>query len=370
MRRALTPFSLPALAAALCLTMPAARAQFWTGGGATDNWSDTGNWKLGVPPQPASPVLFQASPRTRSVQDLGNPFTVAGLLFESSPGGIRIEGNPIHFVSDNTEIFDNSTTLFEGPVVAAPVRFSGPVAWVGDVAGGYHDPGVTLLEVSGPGSLVVNTRGRARVGHATYTGTTTIRQGIFEVGGNYGSGFTHIEGLTENQGDYLVRPDPGASAVLSGSGTIGLAPGGKITVEGGGMVSPDMMTIGEPASTRITVLGDVRFGDGGVYQSTPDLLDVRGLLDLTGVNDVLRFSSHRPEPHSITVARYQSRLGEFDRIESLGTFPLEGPIIVSYTSAPGAGPGEVVVTVLPEPATTAGATTALAVAALRRRRRD
>jgi hypothetical protein len=359
--------SLAAVLTAFLMRAIPAGAQVWTGAGSSDNWSDRGNWEGGILPQPGQAVFFGPSARSRSVQDLETPLALAGFLFESvKPGGLFIDGSPIRLSAVGSVIYDNSLTTFGAPVVATPVTLLGATQWTGDASGGYHDPGVVLLDVGGAGSIVFDVPGRGLIGHATYTGTTTIKRGTFQIGGNYGS-FTFVPGLTENQGDYLVRPDPGNVAVLSGNGTIGLAPGGKVVVERGGYIRPDQMTIGEPASTRITVLGDVRFGDGSTYACSSDFLDVQGVLDLTGVDDVFLLEGFVDRTRDVVVARYQQRLGQFDRIDPTVVFDGLRPVL-RYTSGPGEGAGEVILSIVPEPSAVGMAMTATVYWLLRRRR--
>jgi autotransporter-associated beta strand protein len=236
------------------------------------------------------------------------------------------------------------------------------------------------MDVSGTGSISV-TRGRVRLAHATYTGTTTVSSGEVQIGGwvrGFGQSSDFVVGSTANQGDYLIRPDSASgNASLTGTGTIGLAPGHKITVENGGVIDSTYDALG-PVATKLTINGGLRIGDlGRVFSFSPgpgdaDAIDVNGVLDLTGTGDSLEFGGIFIRPGVVVVAEYDTRLGEFDHFGySLSTagVPIPVPLTatLSYTSAPNAGPGQVIITIVPEPATSA-AWLLLSVPLLKRRR--
>ena len=153
-------------------------------------------------------------------------------------------------------------------------------------------------------------------------------------------------------------------------------------VENGGVIKPYYSTLGDSIS-QITVNGGVRIGEGGQYEAygmnapgpspgtlhkASDRLIVNGLLDLSAVGDVLNFSGYFAAPASVTIAEYQNRLGEFDIVmASVGTLP-NASVSVSYTSASNGGPGQVIVTVTPEPGVAGLLGLGLGIAGLRRHR--
>jgi hypothetical protein len=350
------------------------RDRTWTGKGTTDNWSDPSNWEPSGVPAPADLLDFNPSGTGRRTarQDLASPLPLAALRFGPGAGSFEITGNPIRL---SAAIADHST--FGGyRDIIAPVELDNAVTVEGSASAGSSNAGLTLRNVSGPGGLTLDS-GFLRVGRATYTGPTVVR-GMLHVGGwprNF-EGF--IAGSTEGQGDYLIEPaSPGGFAGLGGTGTIGLAPGKKITVGRGGHISPDYFALG-PVVARLTVNGDVRFGDGSTYDAdvlfgSPDHVTVNGVLDLTAAGDALDVagSVSGPGPHRLVVAEYQTRLGDFDVFRG-SVFDGSGralPTMLSYTSASGAGPGEVIVTVVPEPGGIAAAAAVGGMALLARRRR-
>src|SRR5687767_3594171 len=76
----------------------AALAQPWSAGGTADNWSEAANWSGGVPQNGGTAFLsFGASTRLTSVQDVGNPFSLASLTFQADAGNYALSGNPVKF---------------------------------------------------------------------------------------------------------------------------------------------------------------------------------------------------------------------------------------------------------------------------------
>jgi hypothetical protein len=305
---------------------------------------------------------------------VANPYTLNMIDIQAGASGFAIDGSPLLVAGPNPLIQDDSGGG-GGRVINPRVQIEGAVRFRGRSA--PLDPGLTLKEVSGSGSLAVAT-GKLRIDRATYTGTTTVTAGILAIGGWTANNPFHefVTGSTEGQADYLIHPAPFSSAGLVGTGTIGLKPGKQIVVEAGGYLDPDYDALG-PVATTLTVNGNVRFGDGGRYRvwssgrQYTDLLDVNGVLDLTGVGDVLELYTYTQESFSVVVADYQSRLGEFDVLRPVfnGGRGTERATI-RYTSAAEDGPGQVIVTVtVPEPAAGFGIAAASIALLARRRRR-
>ena len=87
------------------LTVPALAnlgTETWTGGGASSDWSDPGNWTgTNVLPQSNDFVHFAGTTRTTNVNDLGQNTSLAQLLFDANAASFHLEGNSIGFFNNN-----------------------------------------------------------------------------------------------------------------------------------------------------------------------------------------------------------------------------------------------------------------------------
>jgi autotransporter-associated beta strand protein len=314
-----------------------------------------------------------ASARPTSHQDVADPYSVGTLKLAAGAAGLEIDGKRLRLAGQTSLLQDDST--LGGPrVLRAPLQIDGAVRVRGrnEAAGN----GLTLTDVSGAGSITLVT-GSLRIGHASYSGATTVSGGTLQIGGwtTVNPLREFLAGSTQGQGDYLVRPASPSPATLEGTGTIGLASGKSIVVDAGGTLAPGYNGLPNVATT-LAVNGNVRFGDGGHYRvwsagaEATSLLDVNGRLDLLGRNDVMDFTGLFQQSGTVVVAEYESRLGEFDLLRTVFTGGRGGETAsISYTSESGEGPGKVLVTVtVPEPALCATAGGASVAFLLRRRR--
>jgi autotransporter-associated beta strand protein len=111
---------------------------------------------------------------------------------------------------------------------------------------------------SGSGTLTLN-------GNNSYAGTTSVQQGTLLV-----------NGVTSGQGNYTVA----SGATLGGSGTVGLASGGSVTLETGATLSP-----GTSGPGTFSVVGDLTMQSGTTYlwelsPTAHDQVDLTGMLQL------------------------------------------------------------------------------------------
>jgi len=368
--RNVSPLLLAASAIALTGTMAGAGVT-WTGLGTTNNWSDGANWGGGVAPSPGAAVVFDGQTHLDTVQDFPGGIDVGSIRFGTIAGDFNIDGQPIRIQSNGFV----QTNAGRTAVIGSELRVSGPTMLATNAL--ENQNGLALKNVSGSGGITVQgVRGGGGltadvvIGSASYTGTTTVTSGSLRVGGfarvsPYGELLT---GTTTNQGDYTIN----ANAVLSGSGTIGLHAGGKVTLNGG-YLSPGVGALA-PDISPLTIHGDLVFGNQSTFQAEAirptadttlaDRVTVDGLLDLRGVNDRLLFQAvFSSFAGTFVLMDYQTRLGTFDTTLGLPT----GAHVV-YTSAEGAGPGQVLV-VTPEPTAAGGLIIVSVTAALRRGRR-
>ncbi len=180
-------------------------------------------------------------------------------------------------------------------------------------------------------------------GNNTYTGTTTVRGGILR-----------IDGTTSGQGNYTVSSQPAAGiGTLTGSGAIGLALNGTITVGG---ANPGRLSAGPDSATgTLNVMtsgtGGVIFGAQSVFlvdigpAGASDLLSIaEGYIDLTASSDTLALNSLAGgfDGGAYTIASFTQNLGGgiFNTITGL-----PANYVVSYT------PTAIMLLPVPEPAT-------------------
>src|ERR1043165_2106349 len=84
-----------ACAASLLTALSATAASTtWTGGGANDNWSTTGNWSLGVAPGTNDLLTFAGSTRPAPNNNLTGAI-VNNLAFASNAASFTLGGNSI-----------------------------------------------------------------------------------------------------------------------------------------------------------------------------------------------------------------------------------------------------------------------------------
>src|SRR5205823_10473600 len=88
----------------------------WTGGGATNNWSDPNNWSPAgnQPPQSNDYLHFAGNLRTTPVNDFFPNFSVGQVIFNAGAAAFTLTGNSIGFFNMNplpNVIQNNSVTL-------------------------------------------------------------------------------------------------------------------------------------------------------------------------------------------------------------------------------------------------------------------
>lgn len=116
--------------ALMVASLTGAQAQTWTGGGASNNWSDPINWQGFVLPSPSAStsITFAGNNRLASVHNLPTPFTLNALTFASGAGAFQISGNVLRFDGINARIQQNSGTavsVLNGVQMAANMAVEG-----------------------------------------------------------------------------------------------------------------------------------------------------------------------------------------------------------------------------------------------------
>jgi len=347
---------------ALPLALQASRAvasNIWDGGGSREWWSDRFNWSDDQLPTGTGTLTFPLDAATE--QDLfgwssGVPnSSFSGIEF--STGFVYIAGSPSNVLG----MADNGLIRGWGSV-QVPLITAGSLRV--DVPAGRLTTISSIVQQSGTVTdLLVGTdaahSGTLLLYDQSYTGSTTISHGTVLLGA---LGF-HVN--THDQGDYRIAP--GAS--LRANGTIGLASGKRVINSG------TIATSGDGPDAFVTFDGDLRMEAGATFSpgvgltvdpSHPAIvpINVTGVMDLSATADTLSLGSLQQLPRRPTnyvLSDYGTRIGEFDSVPGL-----RSDMSIIYTSAPGTGPGQVVLHIVPEPRAALAMTIAASV--LRRAR--
>jgi len=164
----------------------------WNGGGANSDWSTAANWS-GTPPTNGQLLTFAGTTRQNNTN---NFLSGAGQVIFAN-GGFQIAGNPLSLqwglVNEaGTNLWGIGTTLFASQsfynsngvlIIAGAVTNSG-FTFTLDGAGSNS----LAATVSGAGGLVKNGPGNAAISvQQTYTGNTTISNGMIDLTGGGGS---------------------------------------------------------------------------------------------------------------------------------------------------------------------------------------
>src|SRR5262249_20923782 len=144
----------------------------WSGGGATANWSDSGNWGFaGVPGNGDTVVFPAAQPRWVNTNNIAG-LVLAQIRFAGASGGYAIYGNPIAVTtgieatnSAGANVINNNITL--GPADLPVNVGSGALLTLAGIVQG--SAGVTK---NGDGALTY-----ACVVNNPYSGTTRVNAG-------------------------------------------------------------------------------------------------------------------------------------------------------------------------------------------------
>jgi hypothetical protein len=292
------------------------------------------NWNGGTLPVDGDSWYFGTSPNHQLTQyDYDLLPYVATLQLTDSPDG------PYSFIG-------------EGLLNVGTVNVSGSGHWIAGFrrpdavtivtnANGTADANLAIGYIHMPGDFTILGSGTVSLFQSDYNGQTTIGDGAtLSAGGKF---FNDIgaAGLTV-YGDVVLE---GHHSMLTGLGGISLRDGHTLRVNSG-IISPGIVGVVDQEEATLRIYGDAVFGDDSTLQvqfidlSHAAELSVKGLLDLRGVGDTLSVPSSFSG--SVVVADYQQRVGQFDFVDGVPG------LTVTYTSAEGAGPGQVIIQ-LPEP---------------------
>ena len=157
------------------LILSAGRAQAanitWTGGGATNNWSDGANWSTASPPGSSDKAVFDGTSVKNATWDASGPATITALSVKASYTGTITLGRDI-IVAGNWSFAGSGFTAASHLItLTATGTFKG-----GSVS--YAD-----LTINAPSSNVTFSGTNVFTGNLTMT-DGTLKGGTIDVGGN------------------------------------------------------------------------------------------------------------------------------------------------------------------------------------------
>lgn len=167
----------------------------WTGLGGDANWTTPGNWTPGAPVA-MDTLAFDSLTQVYSVNNFAADTPFGGIIFPASAGGFTIGGNSLTLAGNLL----NSTIAPQA--IDLPVSITNAVTFdlVGDVTiGGTISGSGGALTKLGAGTLILSNK--------TYTGGTTISNGLLVVNNDNG-GYTLSGGaLKLNYFSYWSGPN-------------------------------------------------------------------------------------------------------------------------------------------------------------------
>jgi hypothetical protein len=303
---------------------PLSAGTTWDGGGATGNWSDPANWDPDGPPPSGAALTLGGTQQNFSIQDLGNPFNVAQLRFDPSATlGHRISGNPLRLGVFGQIVVENQPPPDLRNAIFSPVEFS----FGGFVTTPVPSFGTALRIEDLRGSGILSIDGAVSIRQANYSGPISATGRIeYILSASTFSGSQQIAG--ELYGIASLNFLQGSSLVVNGT----LSPGGAPTLDPAPNI-PGPMTV----NGNVVLRGELVWDRTAITQDT---LDVNGTLDMDGLLEV---NLHAPTPPGqYLVGSYDNRIGALDA-------PAGANYTVLYTSGENAGPGQILVAIVPEP---------------------
>ncbi|MFZ4288163.1 autotransporter-associated beta strand repeat-containing protein [Variovorax sp. HJSM1_2] len=324
----------------------------WNSGtGANSNWSDAGG--IANAPYAAGFAVFQATPGTVTVDNTGGQVVAAGMQFASD--GYRITGSPVSLVETTpgsanatlrvgdgtgagsgytatvdaalqgtvgvtktdlgTLVLTGASSYSGGTTVSTGTLQLGAGGTSGSIAGNVTDNGTLVFNrsdavtfggvISGTGAVQqIGTGTTLLTGNNTYSGATTVSNGILQVGngGTTGTGGTGT--LTVNTPGTLAFNRSNSvtfGGVISGTGTVAQNGSGTTvftgdnTYTGGTSINAGTLQLGSGGTTG-SIVGNVSnngalsfnrnatYTYGGVVSGSGSVEQRLGTLTLSGAN--------------------------------------------------------------------------------------
>jgi autotransporter-associated beta strand protein len=222
----------------------------WNGGGATANWSDSGNW-FGVVPANGDTLVFQGGqPKPNNTNNIVG-LTLNQIRFIGASGGYVLNGNSFGL--------SNSVSSIEATNSAGINQINNDITVpLPNLVVNVATTTKLILRggLSGPGGLVKNGGGTNLLNGPvsnTYLGTTTINAGLMEIQKVFTPAATAIPGNT-------IIGNGVTSATLRNLDTLEIADTANITINDGG--TWDLNSHDEIVGPNLTISGILVTGIG------------------------------------------------------------------------------------------------------------
>jgi autotransporter-associated beta strand protein/YVTN family beta-propeller protein len=237
-------------------------ADLWTGQGATNNWSDAGNWQGGSAPNPGDALVFPSgASQLANTNDFPDGTSFYSLTFTGA--GYDISGNAITLTSGMSANPSGATDTVEVNIT------------LGTNTTFTVNTGATLIlsgNLDGSGGMQLNGAGILDLaGTNTYSGATTISQGRLLLAGSLDTSSSVTVASAANleiSGTLTLEQ----SATLNDQGTL--------TVDAGGAVD-DLGLLTVATSGRLTDASSGITGVAGVQVEPGAELNVQGTLTVS-----------------------------------------------------------------------------------------
>lgn len=303
-----------------------APAATWTGGGASDNWSDAGNWG-GTAPVAGEALVFAGNTRLAPINDFAADTVFASITFSAGAGDFVLTGNALTLSGGTTALRSNAVT--GTMTVDLPLTFGTVAPTITSTAGGtlvvdgaINNGGLLMTVAAGgpvmlagaitgtggltkSGTATLTLSGLAGVAAGNYSGDTVLGQGTLALTGTVAlsGGFTF--GATAGNTTVSAFDLSAGSATFTGVmlgrtnsasyNTVVIGAGQTLTLAGGLTLG---LSSGAATTTRLSVsgAGSMAITGGnvqiGVSQATANAANNSvGYLDLSGLTGATGFAA-------------------------------------------------------------------------------
>jgi autotransporter-associated beta strand protein len=291
----------------------------WTGNGGNVNWSTVGNWGGTAPTSgTATDLTFAGSTNTGTAltplnQNIGNPFQLNTLAFNSTAGSFFLGGNPLAFTgasntisqaSANAQTIANNFTASSNSTVTLNLNGGGTglVTLSGAINSGAGNRDYAIAK-SGTSTFTLS-------GANTYGGATTISAGVLDI--------------------------RNASALGSTTSGTSVTSGAALQIQGGIAVGNETLTLngsgisGGGAFRNVT--GTNSFAGAITFGSASTISSDAGTLTLSGNVNNGGFLFTETGAGNVTITSVISGSGGLTK-NGAGTLTLNGAASNTYTGA-------------------------------------